>query len=361
MADLFEPGRIGNLEIKNRFVRSATAERLADEDGRFGDEMVELYRALAEGGTGLIVTGHTFVRRDGRASPGMAGIDCDERIADWKKVVDAVHTTDARIAIQINHAGRQTSEGLAGCRPVAPSPVPNAAGMVPRELSSSEIRDLVEAYGEAARRAVEAGFDAVQLHAAHGYLISQFNSPYLNRRTDEWGGTLEKRMKFVLEVYDAARKRVGDQFPIFVKINSEDFVEGGLTVDESSRIAAELCKRGLCAVEISGGIGDVWREIIRPKIKPGEGEAYFKPYVQEFRAAVSVPIILVGGIRSLEVMQKLVSDGGVDFVALCRPLIREPDLPNQFKAGRREPAACLSCNRCMRPSREKGLRCRARR
>jgi len=359
MAKLFEPAKIGNLEIKNRIVRSATAERLAADDGSFGDEMAQLYRRLADGGTGLIITGHSFVRKDGRANPGMSGIDRDERIADWKKVVDAVHETDARIAIQLNHAGRQTSEKIIGCQPVAPSPVPTIGGDTPRELSAEEIEELVQCYADAARRSREAGFDAVQLHAAHGYLISQFNSPYTNRRTDDWGGTPEKRRRFVLAVYDAVRKAVGDDYPVFIKLNCEDFVEGGLTVEESSSIAAELCNRGLCAIEISGGIGDVWREIVRSDVKPGENEAYFEKYVPAFREKVSVPLILVGGIRSRQVMERLIGDGVVDFVSMSRPLIREPNLPALLQAGETDAASCVSCNRCML-ARGQALECRAR-
>ncbi|MEW6359844.1 MAG: NADH:flavin oxidoreductase [Planctomycetota bacterium] len=344
---LAQPMTIGGLTIKNRFVRSATAERLAKKDGSIDEKMVDLYRTLAEGGTGLIITGHSFVRLDGKANARMSGIDTDDKIPQWRKVTDAVHVADAKIAIQINHAGRQTTEATIGEQPKAPSPVPmEATGTTPRELTHDEILGIIAAYGQAARRAKEAGFDAIQLHGAHGYLISQFNSPYLNCRTDEWGGSPEKRMRFVLAVYDAVRKAVGEGFPIFIKINCQDCVEGGLEPAESSRIAAALVAKGLCAVEISGGTGDVWNEIIRTDVLPGKNEAYFEPHVKPFREAVNVPLMLVGGMRSPSVMQRIVADGVADFVSLCRPLIREPDLPAKILAGRTEPAKCISCNKC---------------
>lgn len=345
---LSQPMTIGGLTIKNRFVRSATAERLAKKDGSVDAKMVSLYKALAEGGTGLIITGHAFVRLDGKANARMSGIDSDDKIPGWREVTRVVHAAGAKIAIQINHAGRQTSEATSGHPPIAPSPIPMpGGGAPPRELTSPEILEIVAAYGRAARRAMEAGFDAVQLHGAHGYLISQFNSPYLNRRTDEWGGSPENRRRFVLAVYDAARKAVGEAFPIFIKINAADLVEGGLEPEESARIAAELVEKGLCAVEISGGIGDVWEQCIRPGVRPGKNEAYFEGYAKTFRKAIRVPLILVGGMRSPAVMERVVAEGVADFVALCRPLIREPDLPARILAGQDRPAACVSCNKCM--------------
>jgi len=339
---------IGGLTIKNRFVRSATAERLARKDGSFGDKMVDLYRTLAGGGTGLIITGHSFVRLDGKASARMSGIDTDDKVPLWRKVTDAVHDTDAKIAIQINHAGRQTTEATIGEQPMAPSPVPmEATGTTPRELTRDDILGIIDAYAQAARRAKEAGFDAVQLHGAHGYLISQFNSPYLNIRDDEWGGSPGNRRRFVLAVYDAVRGAVGESFPVFIKINCRDCVDGGLEPEESSRIAAALVEKGLCAVEISGGTGDVWNEIIRTDVRPGKNEAYFELHAKPFRETIDAPLMLVGGMRSPSVMERIVSQGVADFVSLCRPLIREPDLPAQILAGRTEPAKCISCTKCM--------------
>lgn len=345
---LAQPIGIGGLTIKNRLVRSATAERLAKKDGSIDDKMVPLYRTLAEGGVGLIITGHAFVRLDGKASGRQSAIDTDDKVPMWRQVTDAVHQAGGTIAMQISHAGRQTTEAAIGQKPVAPSPVPMpATGETPRALTPKEIGEIVTAYGEAARRAKAAGFDAVQLHGAHGYLISQFISPYLNQRQDEWGGSPEKRRRFVLEIYDEVRRAVGEAFPVFIKINCRDCVEGGLEPEESSRIAAALVEKGLCAVEISGGTGDAWDAIIRRDVMPGRNEAYFERYVEPFRKAVDVPLMLVGGMRSPSVMERIVSEGVVDFVSLCRPLVREPDLPAQILAGRTEPARCISCTKCM--------------
>lgn len=350
MSILFTPIRIGSIEASNRIARSATGERMCSSDGRVTPLVVEFYGTLARGGVGLIITGHSFVRADGIACEGMMGVHSDKMLPGLAELVRAVHLTDARIVCQLNHAGRQTRpELIEGKRPVAPSEVTDrASGLTPRALAAEEMEPLVESYVAAARRCREAGFDGVQLHCAHGYLMSQFISPYTNRRDDPWGGSVEARARFPLEVLRRIRAELGGEYPVLVKLNAEDFIEGGLTLDQSCRIAAMMEREGITAIEISAGMAETVDKIVRKKIDSVDGEAYFLPYAREFRRHVRVPLISVGGYRSLSVMESAITSGAADLVALCRPLIREPDLPRKLRDGASSRAACISCNSCTR-------------
>jgi len=360
MSQLFTPKNIGNMVVPNRIVRSATGESMAAPDGAVTDELVRVYENLAKGGVGLIITGHTYVADSGKASKGMTGLQKDENVPGWRSIVDLVHGHGSKIVMQLNHAGRQTSADLAGETPLAPSAVLNKANDVtPREVSHEEVRQLIEAYGEAARRAKEAGFDGVQIHSAHGYLISQFISPYTNRREDEWGGSEENRAKFLMEVYRKMRGTLGDDYPLLIKLNAEDFIEGGLTVDMSVQIAKWLVAVGIEAIEISAGMAETASKIIRRHIKAPSAEAYFRPYCERFRKEVDVPLICVAGLRTREVMEQILDDDVADFVSLCRPLIREPDLPNKIKGGA-DGAECTSCNACTIKRKDGPLRCLAK-
>ena len=350
MSVLFTPFRIGTLEVANRFVRSATGEGMCEPDGTVPPLLVDFYRTLAQGGTGLIITGHSFVRADGKASPGMMGVHGDEMLPGLRRLVAAVHETEARAVCQINHAGRQTTPDLiGGATPVAPSAVTNRAnGVTPRAMEPQEIAALIEAFVAAAARCREAGFDAVQLHCAHGYLMSEFISPHTNRRHDEWGGSLAARARFPLDVLRRIRAELGRDYPVLVKLNAEDFIDGGLTLAQSCELAAMLETEGIDAIEISAGMAETVDQIMRKDITSEEAEAYFLPYAVEFRRHVGVPLICVAGLRSLAVMERVIASGGADLVSLCRPLIREPDLPNRFRAGQATRARCVSCGRCTR-------------
>ncbi len=344
---LFEPRKIGGMKIPNRLVRSATAERMAHPDGTCGPQMEKLYSELAEGGAGLIILGHAGVRADGKNRPSMTGIYDDDHIPGLRKVVEAIHRYGAKAVSQINHAGRQTTPAVIGKTPLAPSAIANkATGLTPREMTPAEIEDMIHAFGHAARRAKAAGFDAVQIHSAHGYLISTFNSPYTNTRQDEWGGTAEKRMRFITEVYREVRRQVGGDYPVLVKLNADDCLEGGITAEEVTGIAVRLERLGIDAIEISGGMAESRIGMSRLGIDSREKEAYFLPHAKRLKKAVSVPLLLVGGIRSREVAEEILQRGWADFISLCRPLIREPNLPNEWKNGRAEKAACLSCGKC---------------
>jgi 2,4-dienoyl-CoA reductase-like NADH-dependent reductase (Old Yellow Enzyme family) len=351
---LFEPASIGTLTLSNRFVRSATAERLSDEGGRPLAQLTEMYRALAEGGVGLIVTGHAYVHPGGRCHAEMSGIHDDALISDWRQVTQAVHKAGGKIAMQINHGGRQCHPAAVDGLLVAPSPIAvNKESPRPRELSEREIERLIRAFGDAAGRVREAGFDAVQLHGAHGYLINAFNSPASNWRRDNWGGTPARRVRFLEQVAAAVRDVVGDDYPVFIKLGAMDFVRDGLTEGDGIEIISHLAEMGLDAVEISGGIGS---GSMRGGINSPDKEAYFLPIARRARYATDLPIVLVGGLRSKEVMERALDEGSADFVSLCRPLIREPDLPNRLREGQ-DVATCISCSQCWPREGELGISC----
>ena len=348
MSKLFTPAKIGTLDLPNRLIRSATAECLADAEGRPQPELRALYRELARGGVGLIIAGHMYVHPSGRASPEMTGIYSDELIPDLTGLVDAVHQENGRIVVQINHGGMQCGDGSVS-ETIAPSAVDAPfLQQAAREMTPDEITLIVQAYGQAARRAQEAGFDGVQIHGAHGYLVTQFLSPFVNRRVDQWGGTLEGRMRFLRAVCLAVRQQVGAEYPVFIKLGMMDGVEGGLTVAESVQVVAALAEMGLDAVEISGGIGGPGKRNfnVRPAIRSEADEAYFRPLAQQARLATRLPIALVGGFRSRRVMEDVLEAGDADFISLCRPLICEPDFPNRLRLGLQERSSCTSADRC---------------
>lgn len=348
---LFTPFQIKTIKMPNRIVRSATYEKMADEDGFVTEQLINLYIKLVKGGAGLIITGNALVHVSGRSAPNMLCIHNDYYIDGLKKLTKAVHKAGGRIVIQLNHGGRQCATVfLGGSEPVAPSVVYEPVYKVmPRQLTNEEIWELIESFDRAALRAKEAGFDGVQIHAAHGYLVNQFLSPYTNRRNDYWGGDEERRFHFLEEVYSSIRDSVGYDYPLLIKLNACDFVEGGLTLEESLRVAKRLETLGIDAIEVSGGIVESEPELrpVRTGIDSPEKEAYFREFSREFKKILKIPIMLVGGIRSRSVAEDILQRQDADLISLSRPLIREPDLPKKWKKGK-EVADCISCNGCLR-------------
>ena len=348
---LFTPGQIGTLGLPNRLVRSATAERLADAHGQPLPQLKLLYRALTHGGVGLIITGHLYVHPSGKAHPEMTGIYADKLIPGLAELTGAVHREGGRIVAQISHGGMQCSKETV-TETLAPSNVDAPFLQQPaREMQPNEIVGFIQAHAQAARRVKEAGFDGVQLHGAHGYLISQFLSPYTNRRSDEWGGDLQKRMRFLRRVCRAVREQVGPDYPVFIKLGLADGLDGGLTLEEGLQIVAALEEMGLDGVEISGGVQS-------KSIQPNPQEAYFFPLARAARAVTRLPILLVGGLRSRQEMEDVLASGEADFVSLCRPLICEPDLPNRMRLGLQERARCISGSRCWPKKTGEGITCK---
>lgn len=276
MATLFDQTTINGMTMRNRLVRSATWEGMCEADGRPTAKLANWYRDLAGGGVGLIITGYSFVRPEGKQLPGKMGIHSDDFAPEMKALTKAVHDQQGKICIQLVHAGGQTDTATAHCQPLAPSAVQvEQFPELPQEMSRKDITEIVVAFADAARRAKNFGFDAIQLHGAHGYLINQFLSPLTNKRTDEYGGSIDKRYRFLHEVYQAVRRAVGDDFPVLIKLNGADFVEGGLRIEDAVHAATLLDKAGIDAIEVSGGTsasGD--KTPVRIKIEKPEQEAY---------------------------------------------------------------------------------------
>jgi 2,4-dienoyl-CoA reductase-like NADH-dependent reductase (Old Yellow Enzyme family) len=351
-AVLFEPTTIRGMELANRFVRSATWEGLADPEGRPIPELARMYGDLARGRVGLIISSHAFVIPEGRAGTEQLGAHDDAVIPALRQLVAAVHEAGGKIALQVAHAGLWAAsgdgEGAERAQPLGPSVRQSEAGPVGREMTSDDIASVIQAFGGAAARAKAAGCDAVQIHAAHGYLLSEFLSPLFNRRTDAYGGSRANRPRLVVEVAAAVRAAVGPDYPVLIKMNSEDFVAGGLTVDDMLESAALIAAAGVDAIELSGGTslsGDLGPIRTKHGI-PEDREAYYEDASLRLKQKVSVPVMLVGGIRSLEAAERLVEHGYTDYIALSRPLISEPDLVGRWERGDREPATCRSCNHC---------------
>jgi 2,4-dienoyl-CoA reductase-like NADH-dependent reductase (Old Yellow Enzyme family) len=363
MFDIFEPVQVGPLTLKNRLVRSATWLGLAGPGGEVTDELVRRYGELGEGGAGLIVTGYAFVSPEGRHLPRMLGAHDDDLIPGLARLADTARAGGARVALQIVHAGGQTRSDWIGQRiPVAPRyALSPQYPETPRELYREELTRILKAFGQAARRGREAGFDAVQLHAAHGYLINQFLSPATNHRTDRYGGELSGRFRFLQEATAAVQWAVGDDFPVFVKLNAQDFTPGGFDLPEACDVAEWLSLRGVALIEVSGGTpGSGELGPVRKGVEPGAGEAYFRDHAGAIKRRVACPVAVVGGLRSLELMEEMLAFGEADLFSLSRPLLCEPGLPNRWQAGDRSPARCVSCNGCFKPGmRGEGARCAA--
>lgn len=329
------------VPIKNRLFKSAMSEALGNRERAPTPELVRLYGAWADGGIGLCITGNVMIDRRALGEPGNVVIEDDRHMAELKAWAQAATRNHTQCWVQLNHPGKQSPKGL-NKETVSPSAVPFRPEMqllfaTPRELTDAEIRDLIARYARAAGLVKQAGFTGVQIHGAHGYLVSQFLSPHHNRRTDEWGGSPEKRRRFVLEVYRAMRAAVGSDFPIGIKLNSADFQRGGFSEEESLDVIRALEAEGIDLVEISGGTYEapamtgVKQQPVKDSTR--QREAYFLAFAEKARQAVKVPLVVTGGFRSIEGMAAAIESGAVDCVGLARALALETDLPNRLLAG----------------------------
>ena len=339
MTRLFEQSEINGMVLPNRFVRSATWEGLATNDGASTSKLVDLMAALADGGVGLIITGHTYVRPDGQHSPWQLGIHNDEMIPGLRAMTQAAHENGAKIVLQLGYGGAYLSKSRVG------------------KMTVQDIQELVAAYGKAAMRAKTAGFDGVQIFAAHGFFLSQLLCPRYNDRTDAYGGNIRNRARALLEVLQSVRHHIGDDYPVLVKLNCQDFVENGLTLEDSLQAAMMLEEEGIDAIELSGGLLNN-PNIMQSKIDTETVEAHFQNEARDFKEKITVPLILVGGIRSLEVAKRLVEEGVADYISMSRPFIRNPHIVNRWKAGDLRVAECISCNNCFEQIKQgKGVSC----
>ena len=389
MARLFTPFKYGSVAIKNRFVHSATYEAMASETGEVTEKLVKRYQVLAKGEIGLIIPGHMFVHPYGRAGQFQTGIHRDEMVPGLKHLVDTVHKEGGKIFLQISHAGRQTTKALIGRRPMGPSRFDrDPTNMVKAaEMRKEEIMESIAAYGDAARRAVEAGADGIQLHAAHGYLINQFLSPYFNKRKDEWGGSDEKRFSFLREVIQICRESMPDGMPLSVKLNTQDFTPNeGVIPALAAKYSSWLKEMNVDGLDLSCGSalyafmnmsrGDVpLNEMVAglPGWKKPMGRMMLKKMVGKFnmeegynvdaakliRPRLNGTVLsVVGGFRRLSHMEELVAKGHTDMIAMSRPFIREPHILHQFKEGKKDTVSCQSCNKCLAAAaNEQPVRC----
>jgi len=351
MGKLFEKSSINGLELANRFVRSATWEGMAADDGSVTPRLIDTMTALAKGGVGLIISGHTYVSPEGKAGPWQLGIYRDELVEGLRDLTTAVHDSGGVIVAQLAHAGNFAAKQLTGLPPWVASDFEGLAKSPRHEITRTEVGELSQKYADAARRARDAGFDGVQIHAAHGYLLSQFLSPIFNRRTDEYGGDVNRRARIHLEVLHAVRQAVGASYPVLIKMNGQDYADNGLTIEDAVAAGTLLADAGLDAIELSGGLLTGGKlSPSRPGINKAEKEAYFRADARAFKDAIDIPLILVGGMRSLNVAESLVEEGLADYISMCRPLIREPGLIGRWQSGDRGEARCKSDNLCFGPA-----------
>jgi 2,4-dienoyl-CoA reductase-like NADH-dependent reductase (Old Yellow Enzyme family)/thioredoxin reductase len=349
---LFDPIRIGSMELKNRIVMPAMVTNFASDTGAVTERLVNYHIARAKGMVGLIIVEATCVESLlGRLVVNELRVDSDKFLPGLAELAEAVHLHGAKIALQIHHAGRQTTlEATEGRTPVSPSDVPyidmyTSPGSIiaqPRSLRKEEITELVEKFGEGARRAKTAGFDAVEIHGAHGYLIGQFLSPYTNRRNDAYGGSFEGRMRFALEVIERVREKVGSDYPLSFRISADEFIEGGITLELARRIAGKLEEAGVNIIHVSGSTGDSAQPIVAPMASP---RGYLVHLAAGVKEVVGIPVITVGRINDPELAEKILEEGKADLIAMGRGLIADPQLPLKAMEGRfDEIRKCIACN-----------------
>lgn len=333
---LFTPITLPNgTTIKNRFFKSAMSEGMGTKNFQPKKNIATLYKRWAEGGTGLIITGNIMVDPKGTAEPGNIVFDKNSNMEILKNWAKQGQQHGAKVMVQLNHPGKQAPKTVSK-QTVAPSAVPLGNGLnklfsTPRALTTSEVEELVQKFVTSAKVAKEAGFSGVQIHAAHGYLISQFLSPHDNRRTDKYGGSLENRMRFLKEIYLGMREELGKDFTIGIKINSTDFKEDGLTEEDSLKTIIELANLGLDFVEISGGTYE--RPAMMGATSKSTNQVFFAEYSKKLKQKIEIPVVVTGGIRSINAMNTLLNDNTTDFIGIARPLTIDPNIPNKIKQG----------------------------
>jgi 2,4-dienoyl-CoA reductase-like NADH-dependent reductase (Old Yellow Enzyme family) len=390
--DPFQPYILAGVKLKNRILRSATHEGLADESGAPLPALTQKYLQLAKGGIGAIITGYAGVHPVGKcALHRMLMADRDELIPAYRTLVQAVHAAGTPIFLQLGHAGRQTRSKITEFQPVAPSAIRDQFfnEEIPKELTEAEIEAVITAFVQAARRAQEAGFDGVQIHAAHGYLLSEFLSAYSNHRRDKWGGSIENRFRIIGEIFSRIHTLL-PEFPILIKINATDGRKNGMRLPEAVLIAQRLEEAGCAAIEVSCGVDEDKFFTIRSERNPIDAVFHYNfkvhnapawmrpllklfltrafkpslpsrmynvPAAQAIKAAVKIPVMAVGGIKTLADLQAVFNQDAADLVSLSRALILEPNLIEKFRTGKQAEAKCLSCNYCALGIESEPLRC----
>jgi 2,4-dienoyl-CoA reductase-like NADH-dependent reductase (Old Yellow Enzyme family) len=384
MSILFSNAKIGSLNLSNRLIRAASHEGLADSRGRPTREQFAFYRGFVEGGIGMVITGYAGISQAGKSALyHMTMIDSDDLIPSHRKLVERVHGIGGKIVLQIAHCGRQTWSKETGQPLQAPSAIP--CGFYcerPEEMTPDDIEIVIDDFGQAARRAKAVGYDGVQIHGAHGYLLSTFLSRHSNKRPDQWGGSAENRFRIVARTLEKVRETVGEDYPVLIKLNTYERAATGIKAGDCIGFAEMVAETGCCdAIEFSCGTNEggfimargkfptdaifqfmrpycnfhvllkfLMKAFIIPFIKlkqPSFREAYNLETAAKVKEKVTLPIITVGGMRSKSLMEGAIEANQTDFVSMARPLIMEPDLPNKFRTGKSETALCDNCNQCV--------------
>jgi 2,4-dienoyl-CoA reductase-like NADH-dependent reductase (Old Yellow Enzyme family) len=375
MPQVFQHANLGPLELKNRLIHSATFECMADENGAVTDHLVKRYVNLAKGEVGLIIPGYMYVHPRGKAFSGQTGIHDDRLIPGLTRLVNAVHEAGGLIAFQLAHGGRQCPKKVTGKAPLAPSGFGRdpASMNKPAAAAEADIQEVIASFAKAAKRAFDAGADAIQLHCAHGYLLSEFLSPFFNRRHDQWGGSPENNFRLLRQIILAIQESAGKDRMVMVKMNTDDYTpKKGITPDLAAQYAAWLADLGVAALEVSSGTyysfhtvrGDVpvddlaralpwWmrpmaKVIFKKQVFPCRFQKlYHLPAAEKIKPVIGdMPLILVGGVRTLGEMEKVLSESKADFLSMSRPFIREPFLAKRMNQGKTKEASCISCNKC---------------
>lgn len=350
MKKLFETATVGSLSLRNRFIRSATFEYAFDNDKeKFADRFLPMYEELAANGVAAIITGMVGVDGNSRAGSVMVKAYGPNFVPEMSRLAEGVHKLGAKLVVQINHCGQKARQIDDGGMPLGPSDSEDAQGNPVKGMSLDQIHSVVASFAETAVRCKQAGADAVQIHAAHGYLLSEFLNPYFNKRDDEYGGEIEGRGRIVLEVYDAVRRAVGEGYPVWIKINCKDLTEPSISPEEFQWLCTELDKRGIDAIEVSGGAMVSPQSASTPLIKKEEDEGFFAREALQVAEAISASVISVCGYRTPDVIEKWLNHGKIEAISLCRPLISEPDLVGRWERGSKQKARCISCSKCFNP------------
>ncbi|MDN5362492.1 MAG: hypothetical protein PWP70_1539, partial [Moorella sp. (in: firmicutes)] len=333
---------IGKMQLKNRMVMPPMETNYAYGDGSVTGRLVAYHEERARGGVSLIIVEASYVHITGKGFKNGLGIYSDRLIPGLRRLVEAVHAHGAKIAIQLFHGGRQAHSELTGQPLLAPSPIPDpTVGEIPKELTKDEINMLVKAFAEAARRAKTAGFDAIEIHGAHGYLLDEFLSPFSNKRADEYGGSLENRMRFPLEVVRAVRQAVGPEFPIIYRMSADEKVPGGLTLDETKVVAQRLEQEGINALHVSAGVYASAPWVIQPMYLP---RGCLVDLAQGIKSVVKIPVIAVGRINDPEVAEDILKAGKADLISFGRGLLTDPEMPKKVIEGRLDEIRhCIAC------------------
>lgn len=318
MKNLLKPLELNRLILKNRLVMPPMATSKSEKDGKVSQAILDYYDEKSRGGyIGMIIIEHSFISLAGKASAGQLSISDDSDVEELKKLAKLVHSNGSKAVMQVNHAGSAAKREVTGCEVVGPSAVMNPRqGSIPKELTKKEISEIVIFFKEAARRVKEAGFDAVEIHSAHGYLLDQFFSPLTNKRTDEYGGDIMGRIRIHLEVIKAVREAVGSEFPILLRLGASDYADGGATIEDSKHAAVEFEKAGIDILDISGGFCGY--------VVPGVSEqGYFSPLTKAIKEVVSIPVILTGGITEALAAERLLTEGKADLIGVGRAILKD--------------------------------------